>query len=352
MAEDNAGDDDLEGKLPLAEELRLISSTQKTAILMMLLGEEEASNILTHLEPKEVQHLGSAMMSVSEVSQEAVGAVLDEFITLIKHQTSLGFGSTDYVENVMVKALGEDKAYSVLNRIMPQNASGGMDILRWMDSRSISEMVRTEHPQIIAIILSFLEYATAADVLGFLPEDIRAEVIMRVANLETIQPEALDELERIMQNQFANNSAAKSSSVGGVITAAKIMNFTDSDLEAGIMGVMEKTDEDLMGRIMDNMFVFDNLVGCDDKSTQVLMRNIESDILMIALKGADDMVKDKFLSNMSSRAADMFLDDMEAKGPMRIKEVEEAQKDILKTARRLSDSGEMMLPGRGDGVVG
>jgi len=174
---------------------------------------------------------------------------------------------------------------------------------------------------------------------------------MRVANLETIQPEALDELEVIMKQQFANNSAVKSSSVGGVNAAAKIMNYTKSDLEMDVMTKIESIDEDLAQRIQDNMFVFDNLVGIDSKSMQVLMRNVDGDLLMTALKGADEDVKDKFLENMSKRAADMFLDDMEAKGPIRLSEAEEAQKQILRTARKLSDAGEIMLAGRGDDFV-
>jgi flagellar motor switch protein FliG len=335
----------------LEEELRLLSPTQKTALVMMLLGEEEAANILTHLEPREVQHLGAAMVSITEISQEAVSAVLDEFITTIKHQTSLGFGTSDYVENVLVRALGDDKAASVISRIMPRKTSGGLEILRWMDARSIAEMIRGEHPQIIAIIMAYLEYSLAADVLNYLTPDIRSEVIIRIANLETIQPEALDELEVIMKQQFANNSAVKSSSVGGVKAAARIMNYTKTELESEVMTKVEGFDGDLAQRIQDNMFVFQNLVDVDNKSIQVLTRHIEPDMLMTALKGADEEVKDKFLENMSKRAAAMFLDDMEAKGPIRISESEEAQKQILRQARKLSDAGEIMLTGRGDDFV-
>jgi flagellar motor switch protein FliG len=196
-----------------------------------------------------------------------------------------------------------------------------------------------------------LDYSLAADVLSYLDEAIRPEVMMRVANLETIQPEALDELEVIMKQQFSNNSAVKSSSVGGVVAAAKIMNFTKTEIEGAIMGSMESADEDLAQRIQDNMFVFENLVGIDNKSIQVLMRNVETDELMTALKGADEEVKDKFLENMSKRAAEMFLDDMEAKGPIRLSEAEEAQKQILRKARKLSDAGEIVLAGRGDDFV-
>ena len=332
------------------DEFQALTKTQKTAIIMMVLGEEEAANVVGHLPPREVQHLGAAMVSVANVSQGAVDMVLDEFVGTMKQQTNLSMGTSDYVQRVFNKALGEDKASSVLNRIIPTRASNGLDILNWMDARSIAEMIRGEHPQIISIIVSFLEHEIAADVLHYLPEDLRADIIMRVAQLETIQPEALEELETIMQKQFTSNSAVKSSNVGGVNQAAKIMNFTKSDMETQIMGNLMERDEDLTGRIQDNMFVFDNLSGVDARSIQVLIRNIETDLLMVALKGADDLVKDTFLDNMSKRAGVLFLDDMEAKGPMRISEVEEAQKDILRTARRLSDAGEMMLGGGADFV--
>ena len=332
------------------DEFQALTKTQKTAIIMMVLGEEEAANVVGHLPPREVQHLGAAMVSVANVSQGAVDMVLDEFVLTMKQQTNLSMGTSDYVQRVFNKALGEDKASSVLNRIIPTRASNGLDILNWMDARSIAEMIRGEHPQIISIIVSFLGHEIAADVLHYLPEDLRADIIMRVAQLETIQPEALEELETIMQKQFTSNSAVKSSNVGGVNQAAKIMNFTKSDMETQIMGNLMERDEDLTGRIQDNMFVFDNLSGVDARSIQVLIRNIETDLLMVALKGADDLVKDTFLENMSKRAGVLFLDDMEAKGPMRISEVEEAQKDILRTARRLSDAGEMMLGGGADFV--
>lgn len=336
--------------LKVEDEFKILSKTQKTAIIMMVLGEEEAANVISHLPPREVQHLGAAMVSVSNVSQGAVDMVLDEFVLTMKQQTNLAMGTSDYVQRVLTKALGEDKAASVLNRIIPSRASRGLDILNWMDSRSIAEMIRGEHPQIIAIIISFLEYESAADVLHFLPEELRPDLIMRVAQLETIQPEALEELETIMHKQFTSNSAVKSSNVGGVDQAAKIMNFTKSEMETQIMGSLMERDEDLTGAIQDHMFVFNNLEEVDARSIQVLIRNIEMDLLMVALKGADDSVKDKFLENMSKRASVLFLDDMESKGPMRISEVEEAQKDILRTARRLSDAGEMMLGSGADFV--
>ena len=347
--------DEITEEVPISEalqaELDTMTSTERAAVIMLLLGEQQAADIIRFLSPREVQALGGAMVGVADLSQEAVNVVLDEFVATIKNQTNLGLGTTDYVENVLKRALGEDKAATVLGRIMPGSSSKGLEILRWMDARSIGEMIREEHPQVIAIILSVLEYDVAADVLNFLPRENRAEIIQRVASLETVQPSAMDELEGIMKQQFSNSSSAKSSSFGGVKTAAKIMNFTKVDLETSIMEGVNTLDETLAMRIQDSMFTFDNLTGVDNRSIQVLMRNVESDMLMISLKGADEPVKDKFLDNMSSRAKVMFLDEMEAKGPIRITDVEEAQKSIVRIARKLSDAGELVLAGRGDDFV-
>jgi len=335
----------------LQAELDTMTSTERAAVIMLLLGEQQAADIIRYLSPREVQALGGAMVGVADLSQEAVNVVLDEFVATIKKQTNLGLGTTDYVENVLKRALGEDKAATVLGRIMPGSSSKGLEILRWMDARSIGEMIRDEHPQVIAIILSVLEYDVAADVLNFLPRENRPEIIQRVASLETVQPSAMDELEGIMKQQFSNSSSAKSSSFGGVKTAAKIMNFTKVDLETSIMEGVNNLDENLAMRIQDSMFTFDNLTGVDNRSIQVLMRNVEPDMLMTALKGADEIVKDKFLDNMSQRAKVMFLDDMEAKGPIRITDVEDAQKAVMRIARKLSDSGDLVLAGRGDDFV-
>ena len=333
----------------IAAEVAALSNTQRAAVMLMLLGEEEAASVIRHLAPKEVQHLSAAMISVADLSQEAVSAVLDGFIATIKKQTNIG-GGLDYLEAVLKQALGEDKASSVLSRIMPASANRGLEVLQWMDARSISEMIVNEHPQIIAIVLSFLDYDVAADVLRFLPEETRPEVIGRVASLETIQPTAMQELEAIMRAQFSSNSSLKSSSVGGVKSAAKIMNYVKSDIEQGMMKRLTERNADLAQKIQDNMMTFDSLAGCDSRSIQTLMRAVPSELLMVALKVADDIAKDKFLSNMSARAREMFVDEMEQRGPMRLSDVEDAQKQILRVARKLSDAGEMMLAGRGDYV--
>jgi flagellar motor switch protein FliG len=246
--------------------------------------------------------------------------------------------------------LGDDKAASVLGRISPGAGSKGLEILSWMDARSIADMIQAEHPQVVAIILSVLEPMVAADVLAFLPMDSRAEVIQRVASLETVQPSAMVELEAIMKKQFSSNSSAKSSSFGGVKAAASIMNLTKTALEAAVMGGLRDLDPDMMQKIQDNMFTFENLTGVDNKGIQTIMRNVEPDLMMKALKGASDAVKDKFLGNMSERARGMFKDDMEALGPMRLADVEEAQKIIMRAARKLADAGDLVLGGGADYV--
>ena len=334
----------------LRQELANMTGTQRAAVLMLLLGEQQAAEIIRFLNPKEVQALGASMVTVADLSQEAVNAVLDEFVATIKRQTNLGLGTTDYVEKVLKLALGDAKAASVLGRITPGHGSKGLEILSWMDARSIADMIQSEHPQVVAIILSVLEHEVAADVLNFLPTETRSEVIQRVASLETVQPAAMEELEAIMKKQFSNNSSAKSSSFGGIKAAAKIMNYTKTELEASVMRGLGTLDPDLMQRIQDNMFTFDNLIGVDNRGIQVLMRNVDPDLLMIALKGANEEVKDKFLGNMSERARGMFRDDMEAKGPLRLADVEEAQKTIMRVARKLSDAGDLVLGGGADYV--
>ncbi len=333
------------------EELELMSTTDRAAVIMLLLGEQQAADIVRYLSPREVQALGACMVSVADLSQESVNIVLNDFVGTIKKQTSLGLGTADYVENVFKRALGADKAATILGRIMPGSSSKGLEILRWMDARSIAEMIQGEHPQIIAIIMSVLEYDIAADVLNFLLPEQRPEVIQRIAMLDTVQPTAMDELETIMKQQFSSSSSAKSSNFGGVKTAAKIMNFTKVELEGKIMDGVLQLDEELAMKIQDNMFTFDNLSGLDNRSIQTLMRNIDNEQLMTAFKGADEMVKDKFMANMSQRARVMFLDEMEAKGPLRITDVEAAQKAIMRIARKLSDKGDIVLAGRGDDFV-
>ena len=324
-----------------------LTGTQKSAILMMLLGEDEASEILKHLSPKEVQHLGTAMYSVTEVDQNAVNAVLDEFMGIIKKQTGLGLGAGNYIKNVLTKALGDDKAQSVLSRITPASSERPIEILDWMDARSISELIVDEHPQIIALVISYLEYGLAADVLTLLPQDLQPDVVRRIATLETVQPDAIKELERVMQRKFKANTSLRASKIGGVQAAAKIMNFTKTAMEQRILKDIKKENKDLMTSIQDNMFVFDNLIMSDDRSLQTLLRSLEQEALVLALKGADEALREKLFGCMSSRAADNIRDEMEALGPVRLTEVQEAQKQIISIARKMADDGTIVLAGRG-----
>lgn len=328
-------------------EYDLLSGSQKCAILMLLLGEDEASEVLRSLDPREVQHLGNAMFTVQDVDQDTVNRVLDEFLSIIKAQTSLGMGAANYIQNVLTKALGDVKAQSILSRITPSDSKRGMEILQWMDARSIAEMISDEHPQIVALVMSYLEYAVAADVLMLLHEDLRGEVIERIATLETVAPEAMEELERVMQRQFQVNTSLGASQVGGVVAAARIMNFTKTTDEAKIMKQVAKFDKQLTQSIQDNMFTFDNLIMVDDKSLQTLLRSVEQDLLILSLKGAGDLLKDKLFGCMSQRAAANILDEMEALGPVRLTDVQTAQKEIINVARKLSDAGTIVLAGRG-----
>jgi flagellar motor switch protein FliG len=333
------------------EAARLLSGTQKCAILMLLLGEDEASEILKNLSPREVQQLGSAMYSVADVDQQTVNVVLDEFLAIIKAQTSIGLGADAYIRRMLVKALGEDKAGSVLTRITPSSSAKGIEILQWMDARSIAEMIENEHPQIIGLIIAHLDYAVAADVLILLPEDIQHEVLHRIATIDSVQPEAIEHLERVMQLQFQANTSLRASKIGGIKAAAKIMNFTKGTTEQRIMGSLAKIDKNLMTTIQENMFVFENLIAVDEKNLGILMRSIDPNDLAIALKGCDERLRDKIMGSMSARAAASIIDEMEAKGPMRVTEVQEAQKRIVAIARKLSDAGTMVLAGRGDDYV-
>jgi flagellar motor switch protein FliG len=247
----------------------------------------------------------------------------------------------------MTKSLGEDKAQTVLGKITPSDSNKAIEILDWLDARSVADLIIDEHPQIIALIISYLEPATASDVLTFLPENTQSDIIRRIATLQTVQPEALQELDRVMQKVFSSNASLRASKVGGVPAAAKIMNFISGDGEAKIMKDILKEDKALMQAIQDSMFVFETLLLSDDKSLQTLLRAVEDDLIILALKGADQELKDKLFGCMSQRAAANIQDEMEALGPVRLTEVQEAQKQIIAVARRMSDEGSIVLAGRG-----
>lgn len=324
-----------------------ISGVERAAILMLALGEKDAASILSHMGPKEVQELGLAMANMSNVSTGKMESVMHSFVDTLRGQTSLGVDSDQYIRNVLNNALGAEKAGGVIDRILLGRNSKGLEQLKWMDPRSVAELIRLEHPQIIAIVLSFLDSDHAAAVLSEFPERIRPEIVMRIATLDGIQPAALQELDEILEKQFSGASNVKSSSLGGIKTAANILNLIEGSIESNILEQVASADPEVAQEIQDNMFVFENLIDVDDRGIQTLMREVASDQLLLALRGADEGLKEKIFKNMSKRAAEMLRDDLEAAPPVRLSDVEAAQKEILTVARRLADAGEIMLGGGG-----
>jgi len=324
-----------------------LNGTSRAAVLLLTLGEESAAEVLKHMGPKEVQRVGSAMATMSNVPREQVSQVLQNFSETVQEQTALGVGAEDYIRTVMVEALGEDKAKGLMDRILLGSSTKGLEALKWMDARAVAELIRLEHPQIQAIVLSYLDNDHAAEVIRFFPERSRHDVLLRIATLDGIQPSALQELDDILERQFHGNQNVQSSSVGGIKAAAEILNFVDSSIEGEIMEAIKDADAELGQQIQDLMFVFDNLIDVDDRGIQALLREVSSETLILALKGADEAMKEKIFGNMSKRAAEMMRDDLENKGPVRLSEVEGAQKEILAIARRMSESGELALGGKG-----
>jgi flagellar motor switch protein FliG len=329
------------------EKVESMSGVQRASILLLALGELDAAAILKHMGPKEVQELGMAMAGLDNVTTTQMELVMQKFVSTLETQTALGLDSDQYIRNVLTDALGEDKASGMIDRILLGRNSKGLEQLKWMDARGIAELIRLEHPQIIAIVMSFLDADQAAQVLSQFPERQRSDIIMRIATLDGVQPSALKELDEILEAQLSGNTNVQSSNMGGIKTAANILNLVDGAVESSVMEQIGETDADLAQEIQDNMFVFDNLNDVDDRGIQTLLREVASDQLLLALRGADDGLKEKIFKNMSKRAAEMLRDDLEAAAPARLSDVEAAQREILTVARRLSDAGEISLGGGG-----
>lgn len=321
--------------------------SEEAAVLMMLFGETAAAEVLRHMTPAEVQHLGTAMYTMRDVGQSRLDTIIDDFLALMARETTLSQGASGYVKSVMTRALGSDKAQSVISRINPRSGERPIELLEWMDARSIAELIEDEHPQIMALVVACLDYALAASVVAMLPEEVQADVVRRVAGLNTVTPEALRDLEQVLQGKFKASTSSRASQLGGVRAAARIMNHTRTETEQRILRDIRKDDKVLMQAITDNMFVFDNLVKSDDRSLQTLVRAIDPELLVLALKGTDEVLRERLLGCMSTRAAANIRDEMEALGPVRLTEVQEAQKQIIAVARRLSDEGTIVLAGRG-----
>jgi len=335
----------------MPEEIEL-DQNEKAALLLLTLGQDRAASVLKNMGPKEVHLIGTTMASLANISNEMVDGVLEEFIVQIKNQTALGVDSDEYIRNMLTNALGADKAGSVIDRILLGRDSKGIDQLKWMDARAIADLVRLEHPQIVAIILSLLDADQSAEVLGLLPENMRSDLLMRIATLEGVQPAALRELDEMMEKQLTGGDNSQTSAIGGIDAAADILNFIEGGISEKMMEEVTETDAELSQKIQDKMFVFADLIEVDDRGIQAILREVSTDQLLLALRGVEDGLKEKVFGNMSKRAAEMLRDDLEASPPTKLSEVEQAQKDILSIARKLADSGEIALgSGGGDELV-
>ena len=326
--------------------------TQDAAVLLMALGEVEAAEVFKHLSPKEVQKLGEAIARTRAISRERVDQVVEKFLQEVSSQSLVVADSGDYVRSVLKLALGDDKATLLIDRILQGGDTSGIESLKWMDAQSVAELLRSEHPQIVAAILVHLDFDHAAGVLKNLSERQRNEVMLRIATMEGIQPTALKDLNEVLfQVLSGGGDKMRKSSLGGIKTAAEMINLMGANIEGTVIESIRNHDADLAQKIMDKMFVFDDLIKLDDKSIQMVLKEVASDALIAALKGAQVELKDKILANMSSRAAETLREDLESRGPMRLSEVEAQQKEILKTVRRLSDEGQIVSGGGADDAM-
>ena len=321
---------------------------EKGAILLLSLGEDGATEVFKHLGPREVQKLGLAMSNLKNVTREKVASVLSAFRSRAEEKSPLGLNSGEYLRKVLTNALGDDKASSLIDRILHGGDTSGIEGLKWMDSAAVAELIRSEHPQIIATILVHLDRDQASEILAMLQERLRNDVLLRIATLDGIQPSALRELNDVLTKLLSGNNNLKKSAMGGVRAAAEILNFMSGNVEGGLIESVKEYDADLAQKILDEMFVFENIIDIDERGIQLLLREIQSESLIVALKGASEELREKIFKNMSQRAAEMLRDDLEAKGPVRLSEVEAEQKEILKIVRRLADEGQIVLGGKGD----
>ena len=321
---------------------------ENSAILLMSLGEEEASEVFKHLTPKEVQRLGETISKMKAVTRERVDSVIESFEKVAASESLLVTDNNEYVKAVLRRALGEDKAGLLIDRIMQGNDVTGIESLKWMDPSSVAELLRTEHPQIVAVILVHLEFDQAGEVLRLFSERHRNEVMVRIATLDGVQPSALRDLNEVMGRVLASGERTRRSNLGGVKAAAEILNLLGSGVETAVLDFVREADTDLAQRIMDNMFTFDDVEKIDDKGIQALMKEVQSESLVVALKGATPGLREKIFKNMSTRAAETLREDLDGRGPVRLSEVEAEQKELLKIVRRLVDEGQIVLAGGGD----
>ena len=320
---------------------------EKSATLLITLGEDHAAEVLKLLGPRDVQKLGHAMATLKSVPRSKVEAVLDEFHKIAEEHASVHVDTDNYIRSVLTKALGDDKASNLISRILQGGETSGIEGLKWMDAPTVADLIKNEHPQIIATILVHLEHDQASEILNYFNERLRNDVVLRIATLEGIQPTALRDLNETMMRILSGSASVKHTAMGGVRTVAEILNFIGATNETSVVDAIREYDPDLAQKILDEMFVFENLLDIDDRSIQLILREIQSDSLILALKGASPDLREKIFKNMSQRAAEMLREDLESKGPVRLSEVESEQKEILKIVRRLADEGQIVLGGAG-----
>ena len=351
MAKDTESTKQAEPTSDLNERLSKLSGSDKAAMLMLLMGEEHAAQVIQHLEPKDIQTLGKKMVEVANLPKDVVNAVLDDFLISTSQMSDLGTENSEYIQRVFNKALGEDRASAALEKIIPEQSLKGLDMLRWMDANEIYTAIEAEHPQVIAVVLSILDHDVAGDLIKMFPEEVRSDIIARIGSLKGIQASALARLEEVLKLQFLQKNNTSKTPFGGVEAAAKILNFSGSEIETSILKSVGAQDQKLAEAIEENMVTFMDLESMDNKSLQTLIRELDNELLIPALKGADESLKEMFLENMSERARELFEDDLEAMGPIRVSEVDKAQKEIMRIARRLSGEGEIMLSGGGNEFI-
>ncbi|CAM4430544.1 MAG: Flagellar motor switch protein FliG [Legionella sp.] len=320
---------------------------ERAAILLLSMGEKNAAEVLRHLEPRQVQKVGVAMAALNNVSKTKMQNVLADFTSAIGDQTSLAVDTEHYLRTILIEALGLEKATPFIDRILVSDKDSGLNRLKWLDGRLIADVIRNEHPQIIATILIHLDSEQAAEVVSYFSMEKRSEVLLRMCNIDAVKPEAISELGQVIEKQLSGQKVSKSASVGGIKSVADVINYFDGSMEEEVLDKIKEWDSDLSEKIRDKMFVFENLVDMDDRSVQTLLRDVSQELLKLALKGTTEITKEKIYANMSKRAADLLREDIELQGPVKVVDVERAQRDILTIAKSLAEEGKIALGSKG-----
>ncbi len=326
-----------------------LQGTQRAAILLMSLGEQDAANLLKQLDARDVQKVGIAMAELREVTRDQMTSVLGKFIGIIDKKADVAAGSTEYVRRVLTQAVGKQKADMLLDRLSTGQPGQGIEALKWMEAKAVAQIISGEHPQIAAIVLAHLEPEQAAAILPLLPEELSTEVLMRIASLGQVPQSALNELDHLVEKQANASQPEVLRQIGGTRTVANILNAMAKERSGQELGKIEQADTEMHQQIKDLLFIFDNLLNIDDRGIQAILREVGSDTLALALRGAEPEVQDKIMRNMSKRAGEILRDDMEARGPVKLVEVEAAQKEIVAIAQRLAEEGTISLGGKDAG---